>query len=129
MLKAKNIATYVGCIGDDSYGKTLKSAALKDGVDVNYLVDAETPTGTCAALIVHKDRSLVANLAAANKYCKSHFDSEDIQARLTKSSFLYSAGFFLTVSTETLIDIGKHAVATNKVYCYWYYIIVCWEYL
>ena len=73
MTKSHNVARYVGCIGNDDYGKTLREAAIADGVDVHYLLNEETPTGTCAALIVEKDRSLVANLGAANKYEKSHF--------------------------------------------------------
>ena len=34
----------------------------------HYMVDEATPTGTCAACIVGGERSLVANLAAANNY-------------------------------------------------------------
>jgi len=114
MTKSHNVARYVGCIGNDDYGKTLREAAIADGVDVHYLLNEETPTGTCAALIVEKDRSLVANLGAANKYEKSHFESEAIQKLLSDSKFLYSAGFFLTVCPETLVHIGKHAAETNK---------------
>ena len=74
---------------------------------------------------IHSSRSLVANLGAANKYSKDHFDSAEIQAKLNNAKFLYSAGFFLTVSTDTLIDIGKHAVENNKVnysssFFYWF---------
>lgn len=32
------------------------------------MIDEATPTGTCAACIVGGERSLVANLAAANNY-------------------------------------------------------------
>jgi hypothetical protein len=32
------------------------------------MVDESTPTGTCAACILGGERSLVANLAAANNY-------------------------------------------------------------
>ena len=35
---------------------------------VQYMIDAATPTGTCAVCVVDKDRSLVANLAAANNF-------------------------------------------------------------
>ncbi len=35
---------------------------------VQYMVDKETPTGTCATCIMDGERSLVANLAAANNY-------------------------------------------------------------
>lgn len=33
-----------------------------------YLEDESTPTGTCATAIMNNERSLVANLAAANNY-------------------------------------------------------------
>jgi hypothetical protein len=35
---------------------------------VQYYVDKGTPTGTCATAVVGGERSLVANLAAANNY-------------------------------------------------------------
>lgn len=35
---------------------------------VRYLVDTATPTGTCATCILGGERSLVANLAAANNF-------------------------------------------------------------
>ena len=37
-----------------------------------YLIDKETPTGTCAVTIVDKERSLTTRLGAANKYTVSH---------------------------------------------------------
>jgi len=118
MLGKKNIPTYVGCIGNDHYGKTLSEAAKSDGVDVRYLIDEDTPTGTCAALIIAHERSLVANLGAANMYKKPHFDSSDIQERLNKAKILYASGFFLTVCPEALIDIGKHACEHNKTFMF-----------
>jgi hypothetical protein len=37
-------------------------------LQVKYMVDASTATGTCAVCIVGGERSLVANLAAANNF-------------------------------------------------------------
>lgn len=37
-------------------------------MQAHYMVDEGAPTGTCAACIVGGERSLVANLAAANNY-------------------------------------------------------------
>ena len=37
-------------------------------MQVSYHVDESTPTGTCATCIMGGERSLVANLAAANNY-------------------------------------------------------------
>ena len=116
MLQTPNVATYVGCIGSDNYGEILESEAKKGHVNVKYLKDATTPTGTCAALIVNHDRSLVANLAAANNYKHEHFESEEIQAAVKKAKYIYSTGFFLTVSPQTLVELGKHAAETNKIF-------------
>lgn len=61
-------SAYMGCVGNDEYGKKLEACAASDGVKVHYMKDAETPTGTCAVLVKGGERSLVANLAAANNF-------------------------------------------------------------
>lgn len=50
-------------------------------IQVSYHVDESTPTGTCATCIMGGERSLVANLAAANNYkvvihCEMSFSCE-----------------------------------------------------
>jgi adenosine kinase len=60
--------SYMGSVGADHYADQLRKTAEKDGVNVHYYVDADAHTGTCAACIVGGERSLVANLAAANNY-------------------------------------------------------------
>lgn len=42
--------------------------AEKEHLKTQYMVDANVATGTCAVCVVGHDRSLVANLAAANNY-------------------------------------------------------------
>jgi adenosine kinase len=56
----------------------------------------------------------VANLAAANHYKKDHFETEEVQAWINKAKFFYCSSFFLTVSPETVVEIGKHAHANDK---------------
>jgi len=114
MLKHNNVATYVGCVGDDEYGQQLERVARKDGVNVQYLKDPSVATGTCAALILNHERSLVANLGAANNYQSHHFESEAIQTAVNRARFFYAAGYFITVSVETLVSIGQTAAETNK---------------
>ena len=53
-------------------------------------------TGTCAVLVKDNERSLIANLAAAEKYDKAHFDSAEIQAVVKDAGIYYMAGFPLT---------------------------------
>ncbi|KAL6051595.1 Adenosine kinase [Balamuthia mandrillaris] len=112
MLRVPGASRYIGCIGKDKFGETLRAAAEKDGLDVHYLEDPDTPTGTCAVLVTNKDRSLVANLSAANCYKKDHLDNNFFLVEQAK--YFYVTGFFLTVSPETLLAIGAHAAERNK---------------
>lgn len=53
-----------------------------------YLIDKETPTGTCAVTIVDKERSLTTRLGAANKYTVSHLkEPEQLGKDLPGNSF------------------------------------------
>lgn len=49
---------YFGCVGKDEHGKIMREAAEKEGVDVRYMEDETSPTGTCAVLITGKHRFL-----------------------------------------------------------------------
>jgi adenosine kinase len=72
MIQTPKVGGYIGCVGDDENGRTLKAAAEKDGVETHYMVVNTVPTGTCAVLVNEKERSLVANLGAAESYKESH---------------------------------------------------------
>jgi sugar/nucleoside kinase (ribokinase family) len=115
MTQKAGSTSYIGCVGKDKFGEQLKNCAEADGVAVHYLEDAETPTGTCAVLINEKERSLVANLSAANKYSKDHFDTAAVQEVVGAAQIVYSAGFFLTVSPPTVQAVGEHCNKNNKV--------------
>lgn len=114
MVQTPNSATFVGCVGDDDFGKQLKASAEKDGLNAQYLVDNKTPTGTCAVLVVGKERTLVANLAAANEYKHDHLLTDEIQQFVQKAQYYYFSGFFLTVSPESIIHVAKQAAEENK---------------
>lgn len=116
MLQEPEATGYIGCVGKDAFGRTLRECATRDGVTVHYLEDEKEATGTCAVLIKDKERSLVANLAAANKYVKDHFDSAPTQAVVQAAQVIYSAGFFLTVSPATAHALGEHCAANNKIF-------------
>jgi adenosine kinase len=116
MLQKNNATSYMGCVGKDDYGEKLKEACKKDGVNVLYLEDESTPTGTCATCIVDKERSLCTNLAAANNYKVDHLKAN--MAVLEKAKVVYSAGFFITVSPESIELASKHCNADEgKLYC------------
>ena len=112
---ADKFAAYIGSVGDDEFGRQLRSAAERDGVTPYYHTAAK-PTGTCAVLIHDKERSLVANLSAAECYDKKHWESAPIQKVLSDAHVFYSDGFFLTHSAETMVATGKIAAESNKIY-------------
>lgn len=120
MLKSagiENSSVFMGCVGKDDYAKSLTECASKDGVLTHYMVDESTPTGTCAVLVKDGERSLIANLAAANNFKKSHLETPEAEALYTSAKYYYIAGFFLTVSIESLVLVAEHALANDKTFC------------
>merc|ERR1712194_876303 len=79
-------------------------------------VDDNEATGTCACLIHEKERSLIANLAAANKYPLTHIQSDDVAAVLKAAKIVYAAGFFITVSPPTIIHAAEHCHKEGKTF-------------
>ncbi|XP_061564208.1 adenosine kinase-like isoform X2 [Cololabis saira] len=116
--KPHKVATFFGCIGEDRFGEILKKKAEEANVDAYYYEQNEEPTGTCAACITGDNRSLVANLAAANCYKKEkHLDLDSNWELVEKAKVYYIAGFFLTVSPESILKVAKHASDNNKIFC------------
>ncbi|XP_029376219.1 adenosine kinase isoform X2 [Echeneis naucrates] len=113
-----HVGTFFGCIGKDKFGEILKKKAKEAHIEAHYYEQDEEPTGTCAACITGDNRSLVANLAAANCYKKDkHLDLEENWKLVEKAKVFYIAGFFLTVSLESILEVAKHASKNNKMFC------------
>uniref|UniRef100_A0A8C9AAB6 Adenosine kinase n=1 Tax=Prolemur simus TaxID=1328070 RepID=A0A8C9AAB6_PROSS len=119
--KPHKAATFFGCIGIDKFGEILKRKAAEAHVDAHYYEQSEQPTGTCAACITGDNRSLVANLAAANCYKKEkHLDLEKNWMLVEKARVCYIAeaatfareqGF----ETKDIKEIAKKTQALPKV--------------
>ncbi|XP_036911864.1 adenosine kinase isoform X3 [Sturnira hondurensis] len=118
--KPQKAATFFGCIGIDKFGEILKKKAAEAHVDAHYYEQNEQPTGTCAACITGGNRSLVANLAAANCYKKEkHLDIEKNWMLVEKARVYYIAeaatfareqGF----ETEDIKEIARKTQALPK---------------
>lgn len=65
-------------------------------------------------MIDNKERALVANIAAAGKF--TYAFAQQNWAQIEEAKIFYSAGFFLTVSPETIVEVGKYADANGKDY-------------
>ena len=78
----------MGAIGKgDEFAKQLKDRAALDGVNTLYYESPTSKTGTCAVLIRDKERSLVANLGAANDFKVSFFETPAVQVCTCLFSF------------------------------------------
>jgi len=113
---AKETCAFMGCVGADANGEKLESCAGSDGVLVHYLKDAEQTTGTCAVLVKDGERSLIANLAAANHFKPGHLETPLARGIVNYTKICYSAGFFLTVSPESLEEVAKMYAGRNKTF-------------
>jgi len=118
LLGIPQATAYIGCVGKDENGKILKRETERFGVSVHYLEDETAPTGTCAVLINKKERTLVTNLGAANNYKISHLHLPEIQQIVHSAKFFYGTGYFLTVSPDSALELGKHAAETGKTFLF-----------
>ena len=120
MMQTPKATTFLGSVGADcDFGKTLAEAAARDGVATLYHESSAAPTGTCAVLVSDGgERSLIANLAAANEYQHSHTETKVVQDAITKAKIYYTASFFLTVpqGPQTMLHVAEHALAENKIF-------------
>lgn len=83
---------------------------------VLYQKSTTTPTGTCAVLINGGERSLIANLAAANTFTADFLDNPDAQSAIAAAKIIYVTGFFLTVSVDAIHTLAKSAIEHNKIF-------------
>jgi len=84
---------------------------------VCYQKNPSVPTGTCAVLVNGGERSLVANLAAANTFSAAHLETPKAKELISKAKVYYISGFFLTVSVEAILKIAKESVDNHKTFC------------
>jgi adenosine kinase len=112
----KDVVFMAGSVGSDENGKILANSVKSAGVTPHYFTSQKHGTGRCGVLVVNKERSLVADLAAANDYEHSHFETSEIQEIVKSCDIFYSASFFLTVSPQTSVAIGKHCLENNKTF-------------
>jgi len=80
---------FMGCVGKDDFGVLVKGG----------------------------ERSLVTKLDAANNFKPSHLETPKAKEIIEAAKFYYIAGFFLTVSVESLKAVAEHAAAENKTFC------------
>merc|ERR1719310_211568 len=117
MLQTPGSTAYMGCIGKDENGGKLQKACEADGVKAKYMISETTPTGTCATLITGIERSLCTNLNAANEYKETHCKQPENWKIVEDAKIVYSAGFFATVSGESIKLASEQKGKDGGLYC------------
>ncbi|KKA26921.1 hypothetical protein TD95_004890 [Thielaviopsis punctulata] len=113
MLPANSVV-YLGAVGDDKYASILRDACKAAGLRTEYRVDPKEPTGRCGVVITGHNRSLCTALGAANLYEIAHLKRPEIWALAENADFFYIGGYHFTVCPPAILELGKHAAATNK---------------
>lgn len=114
MVNHKNLATFMGCIGNDENARLMQQNANEVGLNTAYQVDSEASTGTCAVLITGNERSLVAHLAAANNFKATHLDDPKNWAYVENAQVYYISGFFFTVCPEAIQRVAKYSLENKR---------------
>jgi len=97
--------SYVGCTAEDNFGKILQKSLSSLGVEANFDTYNGCASGTCACLVVGKERTLVANLGAALHLSLDFVKSEKITKLLSQASIVYCEGFFLNLTANPAVAL------------------------
>jgi len=109
ILKEPKSVAFFGCVGEDKDMEIMSKVATESGVNAVYQKSKEYPTGRCAVLVTGHNRSLVTKLDAANHFTTEHLEDPANWEIVEKAKVFYSAGFFITVSPDSMLKIAKHA--------------------
>lgn len=103
---------YFGCVGDDAKGQALEQACQQVGIECQFEKTSEEPTGTCGVVVVGKERTLIANIAAAKKFTLAYLEAN--MSVLQRAKFLYTTGFFVDSNFEAVKAICAFATANDR---------------
>lgn len=116
MMQTPGATSYFGGVGKDEFATKLEDAARKDGVNVVYM-RTEQPTGKCAVLVNDGERSLVAQLGAAEHHKLEHLQDAANWPIIEAARFYYIAAFFITHSAGTILHVAKHSAEKGRCFC------------
>ncbi|RWS16667.1 adenosine kinase 1-like protein [Dinothrombium tinctorium] len=119
LFSKPKVCTFMGCIGNDFFGRCMEFKATEDGVRVVYMTDPKEKTGHCVVLITENGqcRSMCAFLGAANNFKKDHLVKNWEYAE--KAKYFYVSGFHIPVSLPSILELANHANShQDKRFCF-----------
>jgi len=117
MLQCPRMTSFMGCVGDDDFAAKMRAACEYDGVRALYMVDPKVPTGCCAVLIHGEGRTMCTVLNCANNYEAEHLRQPEHWKLIEEARIVYSAGFFISASPESIELTSKEMARTGGFYC------------
>ena len=85
---ANGSVAYFGCIGNDAYGESLSAAVNQAGVIGRFETTSEDRTALCACVIVGKERTLCADIAAAKKFSMAYLQAHMVSLLSTADAIV-----------------------------------------
>lgn len=106
---------FVGCVGDDKASQFLRVAAERDGVKVEFQIDKRVCTAKSAVIITKDNRTLCAEMSAAELYSVKHLRSCNIWEYVEMCKIIYTDAFFLNSSAESVEALVEHVKTHDKI--------------
>ena len=116
---------FLGGLGKDHDGEVLENIVKESGALTSFAVTPDLPTGHCIALVDGDERTLCANLGAANRYKSTDLWSKQNIEILKKVKVIYVEGFFLNHSFEATMELAEFAKMNEKIFVF----NLCGEYV
>ncbi|OMJ90609.1 hypothetical protein SteCoe_7008 [Stentor coeruleus] len=114
LSRTENFTGFIGVVGEDEYSQHLRDSVKAAGVNAYYQVEPTVPTGTCACLIHEKERSLIANLAAAQMLKLDYLRS--IWHVIENCSVIYAEGYMFSSAVDCVVESAKYACENGKIF-------------
>ncbi|CDW56667.1 adenosine kinase [Trichuris trichiura] len=111
MIGKPDVVGYFGCVGNDHFGHILKNKCNEVGLKAMYQLHATERTGACAVTFFG---SLCADLGAALQFTVDHLRTPAHQEAIQQAEYYYIAGFFISSSVPSIMEIAEHACNENK---------------
>jgi len=121
----RHSSVFLGGLGNDRSGRLLQDLVEADGVRTGFAVQPDLPTGHCIALVRGAERTLCANLGAANSYQLGDLWAGDNQAMLQHAKVIYVEGYFLSHSPDATLELALFAQRNKKTFVF----NLCGEYV
>jgi sugar/nucleoside kinase (ribokinase family) len=102
----------LGCIGNDSYGKTIQGALEKAGVEPLLEISKEHKSSRCACAIFLRERCLMPQIRAST-HLSMDFVNKNID-KICESELLYVEGYFVIEKYDIVQHLVKAFHEKNK---------------